>query len=85
MEFWFIPPTVTHKRAPQHKQFLLVLSVTYPLTLVALSALNPLINRVPAVQLLLVHRFVNVGVAVLLMTYGVMPRYTRLVSGWLYR
>ena len=33
LEFWFMSPTVAQRRAPPYKQFLMALSVIYPLTL----------------------------------------------------
>ena len=86
IEFWFTPPaSAGQKRAPPHKQFLVTLSVIYPLTLVVPWALRPLGDVLPALQHVLLGRLLVAVVIVWLMTYVVMPRYTRLLSRWLYR
>jgi antibiotic biosynthesis monooxygenase (ABM) superfamily enzyme len=85
LEFWFMPPTATQKRARPYKQFMLTLSVIYPLTLLVPWALRPLIAAVPALQYALVDHLIVAAIIVGLMTYVVMPRYTRLVANWLYR
>lgn len=83
LEFWFTPPA-GQKRAKPYKQFLLTLSVIYPLTIVIPWLLGPLFNVVPALQYQAVSRLLVAMVIVGLMTYVVMPRYTRLVQKWLY-
>lgn len=79
LDFWFTPPAV---RPPKRwKQFLLTLSAIFPLTVVVPRALMPLLDGVP----LLAAKAAIAAVIVALMVYAIMPRYTRLVSGWLYR
>jgi len=85
LEFWFMPPTVAQKRARPYKQFMLTLSVIYPLTLIVPWVLRPLTGAVPALQNVLVDHLIVAALIVWLMTYVVMPRYTRLVANWLYR
>jgi antibiotic biosynthesis monooxygenase (ABM) superfamily enzyme len=86
IEFWFVPPAAAQQlRAPPHKQFLLTLSVIYPLTMLVPWALHPLREWLPALRYLLIDHLLVAAVIVGLMTYVVMPRYTRLVAGWLYR
>jgi antibiotic biosynthesis monooxygenase (ABM) superfamily enzyme len=84
MEFWFTPPSAT-RRAKPYKQFLLTLSVIYPLTLVLPWMLAPLVDRVPALQHTVTDKLLVAALIVGLMTYVVMPRYTRLVHKWLFR
>lgn len=84
MEFWFTPPSAP-KRAKPYKQFLLTLSVIYPLTLVLPWMLGPLVERVPALQHQVPGKLLVAAIIVGLMTYVVMPRYTRLVHKWLFR
>jgi antibiotic biosynthesis monooxygenase (ABM) superfamily enzyme len=84
MEFWFTPLSAP-KRARPYKQFLLTLSVIYPLTLVLPWMLAPLVERVPALQHQALGKLLVAALIVWLMTYVVMPRYTRLVHKWLFR
>lgn len=80
LEFWVTPPDVAAQQTVRpYKQFLLVLSVIYPLSLVVPGLLQSL--PLPAEARGLLAATVIVG----LMTYVIMPRYTRLVSAWLYR
>ena len=85
LEFWFTPPTPAQRHAPPYKQFLLTLSMIFPLTVLVPRALQPLFQSAPALGLPVVSNFVISALIVGLMTYVIMPRYTRLMSGWLYR
>jgi uncharacterized protein len=84
IEFWFTP-TATARRARPYKQFLVTLSVIYPLTLVIPLLLRPLFDRVPGFQSPFARQFVSDAMIVALIVYAIMPRYTRLVANWLYR
>lgn len=83
LEFWFTPQAGA-KHARPFKQFLVTLSVIYPLTLVLPWLLAPLIERVPLLHHQAVSGLVIAAAIVGLMTYVVMPRYTRLVRRWLF-
>ena len=85
LEFWFTPPTPGQEHPPPYKQFLLTLSVIFPLTLLVPWALQPLFTVVPIIGLSVVSHFASAAVIVGLMTYVIMPHYTRLVADWLYR
>jgi uncharacterized protein len=85
LEFWFTPPQPGQQHPPPYKQFLLTLSVIFPLTLLVPWALQPLFKVVPIIGLPGVRHFASVAVIVGLMTYVIMPHYTRLVADWLYR
>lgn len=85
LEFWFTPPTPAQQHPPPYKQFLLTLSAIFPLTLLVPWALRPLFQVIPAFGLPVVSHVVVSAVIVGLMTYVIMPHYTRLVAGWLYR
>ena len=84
LEFWFDPPAAS-PRVKRYKQFLLALAAIFPLTFVVQWTLGDLIDRVPLLQQPLVHRFVLTAVMVALMTYVVMPRFSKLAGRWLYR
>jgi antibiotic biosynthesis monooxygenase (ABM) superfamily enzyme len=85
MEYWFTPRSPKPQRARPFKQFLVSLSAIYPLIVTVPWALQPLFNAVPLLSHPLAAKLVVAVVVVLLMVYVVMPRYTRLVAGWLYR
>jgi uncharacterized protein len=85
LEFWFTPPSPGQPHPPPYKQFLLTLSVIFPLTLLVPWALQPLFQVVPSIALPGVRHFASDAVIVGLLTYVIMPHYTRLMAGWLYR
>jgi antibiotic biosynthesis monooxygenase (ABM) superfamily enzyme len=85
LEFWFTPPHPGQQHPPPYKQFLLTLSVIFPLTLLVPWALQPLFQAMPSIGLPGVRHFASAAVIVGLMTYVIMPHYTRLVADWLYR
>jgi antibiotic biosynthesis monooxygenase (ABM) superfamily enzyme len=82
-EFWFTPPPYG-KPAKPYKQFLVTLSAIFPLTIVVPWLLQPIFAWLPVLALPVLRHFVIAAAIVAIMTYAVMPRYTRLVSRWLY-
>ena len=84
LEFWFTPPP-GRPHAQPWKQFLVTLSAIFPLTVVVPWALNPLLAALPAPGRTVVASFITAVVIVALMTWVIMPRYTRLIANWLYR
>ena len=85
LEFWFTPPTPAQRHPPPYKQFLLTLSAIFPLTVVVPWMLRPLFQAMPVLGQPVVSNVIISALIVGLMTYVIMPRYTRLVAGWLYR
>lgn len=83
LEFWFHPPA-SQKPAKRYKQFLLTLSVIYPLTMLVPAALHWLFERELAMPGYLAEHFIASAAIVALMVYVIMPRYTRLMARWLY-
>jgi antibiotic biosynthesis monooxygenase (ABM) superfamily enzyme len=84
LEFWFTPPPPAQKHPAPYKQFLVTLSVVFPLTLVVPWALRPLFDAMPALGLPGISNLLISSVIVGLMTYVIMPHYTRLIAKWLY-
>ena len=84
LEFWFTPPTPGAPHPPPYKQFLLTFSAIVPLTVLVPWALQPLLHVAPVLGLPVVNNVVVSAAIVGLMTYVIMPHYTRLVAGWLY-
>ncbi len=82
LDFWLSVPG--HRRAIPHRQFLLALSVIFPLSLLVPLALNPMLAWIPWGTAPIVRSLVASATLVGLMTYVVMPRYTRATARWLY-
>lgn len=82
-EFWFTPPPAG-KPAKPYKQFLITLSAIFPLTILVPWLLQPLFAIVPTLGLAGVRHLLIAAVIVALMVYVIMPRFTRLVSRWLF-
>jgi len=82
LEFWLSPPGQKHARP--YKQFLLILSALYPLSLAVAWIAQPLFAAVPALALSPVRGFIIAATIVAVMTWIIMPRYTRMVAAWLY-
>jgi antibiotic biosynthesis monooxygenase (ABM) superfamily enzyme len=83
IDFWFTPGGI--KPPTRWKQFLLTLSAVYPLALVLPFFLAPLFSLIPPpLNHELVRAFVATASLIALLTFVIMPRYTRLVRRWLY-
>jgi uncharacterized protein len=85
LEFWFRPPDSEQKRAKPYKQCLITLSVIFPLTMLVPWLLTPLFHAAPVLGMSGITHFLVAGIIVALMTYVIMPRYTRFMAAWLYR
>lgn len=83
-EFWFTPPPAS-KPAKAYKQFLVTLSAIFPLTVAVPWLLQPLFQWAPPLGLPPIRQFLIAVLIVGAMVYLIMPRYTRLVSRWLFR
>ena len=84
LEFWFTPPP-GGKPAKQYKQFLVTFSAILPLSILVPWFLQPLFASYPTLALPLIGHFIVAAAMVGIMTYVVMPHYTRLVARWLFR
>ena len=82
-EFWFTPPAGKGHAKP-YKQFLVTLSAIFPLTIIVPWLLQPVFAWLPVLALPFISQFVVAVIIVGLMAWVIMPRYTRLVSKWLY-
>lgn len=83
LEFWFTP-AAGGMHAKPYKQFLVTLSVIFPLTIVVPWLLQPLLAWFPFLATPGVRHFLIAATIVGVVTYLVMPHYTRLISRWLY-
>ncbi|MEC4718345.1 antibiotic biosynthesis monooxygenase [Noviherbaspirillum sp. CPCC 100848] len=85
LEYWFTPPAEHRLQARPFKQFLITLSAIFPLTVVLPWVLHPVFDYVPLLGRPIINNFILAVVIVYLMVYVIMPRYTRLVSRWLFQ
>ena len=85
LDFWFTPEGARAKVPVRWKQFLATWTALFPLALGVPLLVLPLLRlaRVPEWRPLTTA--VITGVIVFLMTYVVMPRYTKLLKPWLFR
>ena len=82
IDFWFTPEGVKPPRP--WKQFLLTLSAVYPLSLAIVSLLRYAADVVPVLGQPLINGLLTSATLTALLTFTVMPRYTRLMKRWLY-
>jgi len=83
LEFWFTPPA-GRRHAKPYKQFLVTLSAIFPLTIIIPWLLQPVFGWFPVLALPIVSQLVVAVIIVALMTWAIMPHYTRVISKWLY-
>ena len=84
LEFWFSPPGPHKPVAPAWKQFLITLSAVFPLSYLVPLVFRPLFHAVPWLGLPGISHFIVGSCMVGLLTYVIMPTYTRRVSKWLF-
>ena len=85
IDFWFTPLEAKQKVPVRYKQYLATLSVIYPMTLVVPLVLSPLLNNVLIFSSIFLSKLLVATVMVWLMTYVIMPPYTRSIAKWLYK
>jgi hypothetical protein len=83
IDFWFTPEGTRPPKA--WKQFLLTASAVYPLSLILPRLLAPLYIVAPALGHPLISALLMAALLTGLLTFVIMPRYTRLVRRWLYK
>lgn len=83
IDFWFTPEGTRPPKA--WKQFLITTSAVYPLSLIIPRLLVPLFAVAPPLGHPLVANLLVAAILTGLLTFVVMPSYTRLVKGWLYK
>lgn len=84
LDFWFTPEKANTKIPIRWKQALVTWSAIYPLVLI-LPFLLPGLHVLGLPENHYLDTLLVSGIAVLLMVYVVMPRYTRLIHAWLFR
>ncbi len=83
LEFWFHPQP-GQPPAKRYKQFLVTLSVIYPLTMLVPTGYHWLFGSLPGLSNYWVAHLFAAAAVVASMVYLIMPRYTRLLAKWLY-
>ena len=84
LDFWFTPEGAQAKVPVRWKQFLVTWSAIYPLVLVMPLLVAPTLRCAGLPEWRALTTLVATGTIVLLMTYVVMPRYTKLLKRWLF-
>ena len=84
LDFWFTPEKANTKIPILCKQALVTWSAIYPLVLM-LPFLLPGLHQLGLPENYYLDTLLITGIAVLLMVYVVMPRYTKLIHAWLFR
>jgi hypothetical protein len=84
LDFWFTPEGAQAKLPTRWKQFLVTWSAIYPLVIATSLVANLLIGKLAIADNYYIKILVVTGIVVSLMVYVVMPRYTKLVSRWLF-
>lgn len=82
LDFWFTPDGI--KPPKPWKQFLLTLSAVYPLSMLIPRLLRLLIEVAPPLGTEPIRALLMAITLTGLLTFVIMPRYTRLVKRWLY-
>jgi antibiotic biosynthesis monooxygenase (ABM) superfamily enzyme len=82
IDFWFEPKGM--KPPKPWKQYLLTTTAVYPLSLIIPKLLAPLFRIAPFLSGNLISGLLVAAILTALLTFVVMPNYTRLVSKWLY-
>ena len=82
IDFWFTPEGV--KPPKLWKQFVLTVSAVYPLSLIIPFFLGRLGKLVPVLGNEFVTAFLMAVILTAMLTFVIMPRYTRLMKRWFY-
>lgn len=85
LDFWFTPAAAEAQLPVRWKQALVTWSAIFPIVYLVGGAVGWLAGHLPALQPRIAQLLLSTFLAVLLMVYLVMPRYTRLVRRWLFR
>ncbi|HTJ79254.1 MAG TPA: antibiotic biosynthesis monooxygenase [Rariglobus sp.] len=84
LDFWFTPEGAKAKVPVRWKQFVVTWSAIYPLVMVVPLLVVPALRVAGLPEWRALTMLVATGTIVFLMTYVVMPRYTKLLKKWLF-
>jgi len=82
LDFWFTSPTGA--KAPRWKQSLATIAALFPLTLAVPIVFNVVADAIRVPDWPLLREFLILAAIVALLTYVVMPPFTRVIGRWLY-
>ena len=82
LDFWFTSPTGA--KAPRWKQTVATVAALFPLTLVVPLVFNFFSDAIHLPEWEILRGFLILAANVALLTYVVMPRFTRIIGRWLY-
>jgi antibiotic biosynthesis monooxygenase (ABM) superfamily enzyme len=82
IDFWFTPEAMLPPKA--WKQFLITTSAVYPLSLIIPRLLALLFRVAPSLGHPLISALLMAAILTGLLTFVIMPRYTRLMRRWLF-
>lgn len=85
LDFWFMPQGALAKAPRRWRQFLVTWSAIFPLVFAVPLVVGPVLRAVGLPPHRAIDTLFGTATVVLLMVYVVMPRYTKLVRGWLFR
>jgi hypothetical protein len=80
-EFWFTSPGITPAAPPSPHKMAIVI---YVIVVALVTALGPAVQSLLSGSPQVLRTMVVVALQVVLMTYVIMPRVTRLLAGWLF-
>lgn len=84
LDFWFTPDGARAKVPVRWKQYLVTWSAIYPLVLIMPVLVVPVLRCLGVPEWHALTTLVTTAAIVFLMTYVVMPRYTKLLKRWLF-
>jgi len=82
LDFWFTSPSGA--TAPRWKQVVATVAALFPLTLVVPIVFNSVADATAFPEWPILRGFLILAANVALLTYVVMPRFTRVIGRWLY-
>ena len=85
IDYWFTPVTNAHRPPRRWKQWLITVSVIWPLSMAVPLLVGPVFQTVPLLDVFPIKTLVNAMFIVALVIYVVMPPYTRAIAKWLSR
>ncbi len=83
LELWFEQPASPPGPAKRWKQVLLIFTALYPTNVIIQEILSPLFKK-PIYSNIFVRNLAGL-ITIVLLVYVILPRYSRLISKWLYK
>jgi len=84
LDFWFTREEAEAHVPPRWKQYLVAWSASYPMVVIVLMAVRSALQPFKGFYNYYLITFISTGIVSFLMTYVIMPRYTKLIKRWLF-